>query len=82
MIEIIRVDITKLEVDPATRERFAEAGAIVNAANKTLLGGCPRRLRDNSDRQAGLSRTADRHLFKKWAIRDAISFINSTLAES
>jgi O-acetyl-ADP-ribose deacetylase (regulator of RNase III) len=39
MIDVIQGDITKLEVDPATRERFAEAGAIVNAANKTLLGG-------------------------------------------
>jgi O-acetyl-ADP-ribose deacetylase (regulator of RNase III) len=39
MIEVIQGDITKLEVDPATRKRFAEAGAIVNAANSTLLGG-------------------------------------------
>ena len=38
-IEVLQGDITKLEVDPATRKRFAEAGAIVNAANKTLLGG-------------------------------------------
>ncbi len=39
MIEVVQGDITKLEVDPATRKRFAEAGAIVNAANSTLLGG-------------------------------------------
>jgi len=38
-IDVIEGDITELKVDPSTRKRFAEAGAIVNAANGTLLGG-------------------------------------------
>ena len=39
MLKVVQGDITKLDVDPATRRSFAEAGAIVNAANTSLLGG-------------------------------------------
>lgn len=38
-IDVVEGDITELAIAPPVRKRFAEAGAIVNAANTALLGG-------------------------------------------